>query len=564
MLAALVTILAAAPPPVDGATVFASKCQFCHKPESGTRAPILSALQSLTPAAVRSSLTTGSMKEQGAELSVEEREAVIAYLGKGVELGASPVVCASPIPKLGKLAGWQGWSASSGNTRRVERTLDPTNLKLKWAFGYPQSGMAISQPAVVDGVLFTGSGVGGERAGVVYALDAATGCEYWRFAAEAAVRTAFSIHNGVVVFGDTRANVYGVRAATGERAWKTKVDDHAFARITGSPSLHAGRVYVPVSSAEEVPAANPKYPCCSFRGSVVALDAATGRQVWKSYTIPTSAGSGGAVWLSPTIDAKRGVLYVGTGNEYRDPPSEFTDAIIAFDLTTGERKWHRQMTPNDRWNMACVSPNKESCPKNAGEDFDFGAAPLLIGSRIYAAQKSGIVHALDADRKGAIVWQTRVGKGGALGGVEFGIGADSERLYVPLSDWSPDPKAGGGLFALQLATGEKLWHTPAPTPACLGKPGCNAAQMAPPTVLANIVFSGSMDGRLRAYETKTGKIVWEFDTLRDFETVNKVPAKGGALNAVGPVVVGDWVYVQSGYGSLGGMPGNVLLAFSID
>ncbi|MDX2181639.1 MAG: PQQ-binding-like beta-propeller repeat protein, partial [Bryobacteraceae bacterium] len=367
-----------------------------------------------------------------------------------------------------------------------------------------------------------------------------------------------------LIFGDTKANVYGVRAATGERVWKVKADDHAFARITGSPSLHAGRVYVPVSSAEEVPAANPRYPCCSFRGSVVALDTATGRQLWKSYTIPTPAGSGGAVWLSPTIDVKRGVLYVGTGNEYKDPPSEFTDAIIAFDLATGERKWHRQMTPNDRWNMACVSPNKESCPKDAGEDFDFGAAPLLIGNRIYAGQKSGIVHALDADRLGVIVWQTRVGKGGALGGVEFGIGADSERLYVPLSDWSPDPKAGGGLFALQLATGEKLWHTPAPAPACIGKPGCNAAQMAPPTVLKNVVFSGSMDGHLRAYETKTGKIVWDFDTLRDFETVNKVPAKGGALNAVGPVVVGDWVYVQSGYGSLGGMPGNVLLAFSID
>jgi polyvinyl alcohol dehydrogenase (cytochrome) len=211
-----------------------------------------------------------------------------------------------------------------------------------------------------------------------------------------------------------------------------------------------------------------------------------------------------------------------------------------------------------------VSPNRESCPANPGEDFDFGAAPLLIGNRIFAAQKSGVVHALDADREGAVVWRTRVGKGGALGGVQFGIGADAKRLYVPLSDWSPNPSSGGGMFALQLATGEKLWHTPAPPLACLGKPGCNAAQMAPPTVLENIVFSGSMDGHLRAYHVETGGIVWDYDTARPFDTVNKVAAKGGALNAVGPVVAGKWVFVQSGYGSLGGMPGNVLLAFAVE
>ncbi|MDX2181242.1 MAG: PQQ-binding-like beta-propeller repeat protein, partial [Bryobacteraceae bacterium] len=208
MLAVVVAMFAAAP--TDGAIVFASKCQFCHKPESGTRAPLLPALQSLTATAVRASLATGSMKEQGAALSNEEREAVIAFLGKGVEIAAPAVACAAAMPKLGKLAGWQGWSASLGNTRHVGRTLDPTKLKLRWAFGYPQSGMAISQPAVVDGVLFVGSGVGGEKAGVVYALDAAMGCEYWRFAADAAVRTALSIHEGILIFGDTKANVYGV------------------------------------------------------------------------------------------------------------------------------------------------------------------------------------------------------------------------------------------------------------------------------------------------------------------------------------------------------------------
>ena len=558
----LVALAFAAP---DGAKIFEERCSSCHRTGSDTRAPLPAVLRELPRDRIRKSLESGTMKEQGAQLSAEERMAVSTYLSLKVESTAAVNSCPGPIPKLTALRGWNGWSPSAGNTRYVPVKLDPSKIKLAWAFGYANSANANGQPAVVDGVLYTGS-----EKGVVYALDTKSGCEYWRFQAEATVRTAMVIAQGRVMFGDTKANAYAIDAATGALLWKAKLDEHPFARVTGSPAMHSDRIYFPLSSAEEVPAANPKYPCCSFRGSVVALEAATGKQAWKSYTIPEPPGSGGAIWLTPTIDAKRNVLYVGTGNAYQDPESPFTDAVIAFDLATGARKWHRQMTPNDRWNMACVSPNKDSCPKDPGDDFDFGASPLLVtGSdgkdRVIIGQKSGIVHALDHASEGKILWQTRVGKGGMLGGVEFGIGADALAAYVPVSDWNGrDPETGGGLFALQITTGEKLWSTPPPGLPCKGTPSCNSAQMAPPTVLSNVVLSGSMDGHLRAYDVKTGQIVWDFDTLQSFETVNKVAARGGALNAVGPVIANGMMFVQSGYGSLGGMPGNLLLAFSIE
>jgi polyvinyl alcohol dehydrogenase (cytochrome) len=572
--------MAAGAPPADGAAVFATRCAACHRAGSETRAPLPAVLKQLSREAMIKALTTGSMKEQGSQLTDEERAAVVTFAASSLDATADTAnTCPAPMPKLSKFAGWQGWSPSPGNTRYLPITLDPTKLKLAWAFGHAGSANANGQPAVVDGVVF----VGGEK-GILTALDSRTGCEHWRFASEATVRTSVLFHRSLALFADTKTNVYAIDAQTGKQVWKVKLDPHPFARITGTPALHEGRLYVPISSAEEVPAGNPKYPCCTFRGSVVALDPADGRQLWQHFLIPevpqpttkSSAGTqlygpaGAAIWLTPTIDPARKLLYIGTGNSYTDPPSPYSDAIVALDLATGERKWHQQLTPNDRWNLGCVSPFKANCPPEAGEDYDFGASPLLVGKLLIAGQKSGIVHALDPDQAGKIVWQTRVGKGGALGGVEFGIGADARAVYVPVSDFNGrNPTAGGGLYALQIGTGEKLWHTPAPELTCKGTPACNAAQMAPPTILQNIVFSGSMDGHLRAYDSKSGAIIWDFDTLKPFDTVNRVPAKGGSLNSTGPVIVGTggpgtMLFVQSGYGSLGGMPGNVLLAFRVE
>jgi polyvinyl alcohol dehydrogenase (cytochrome) len=253
---------------------------------------------------------------------------------------------------------------------------------------------------------------------------------------------------------------------------------------------------------------------------------------------------------------------VATGNAYSEPHTGYTDAILAFDMETGAMRWSQQMTPGDGWNFSCINPNKVNCPEKSGPDLDFGSSPILRGL-IVAGQKSGMVHALDPDAGGKLVWQVRIGKGSALGGIEWGMAADDRNVYVALSDQdSRNPASGGGLFALNLKTGEKVWTAPAPKPACLGKPGCTAAQMAPVTAIPGVVFSGSMDGHLRAYAAADGKLLWDFDTLRDFDTVNGVKAKGGSLNGSGPTIFGGMLFVNSGYGALGGMPGNVLLAFA--
>jgi polyvinyl alcohol dehydrogenase (cytochrome) len=576
----------------DAAALFAGHCAGCHQAGSETRAPLPAALKLLTREKILSALETGSMKAQGSILNGAERLALAAHLsgGAAVETPIWAGVCqASKFSIPSSDAGWNGWGVDLANSRYQparaagldrEKT---ARLKLKWAFGYPGQSVAMAQPVIAGGRLFIGSGDG-----TVYSLDAKTGCRYWTYKAPAMVRSAISVEprgegRYALYFGDVKANVYALDAESGALLWQLHVDSHAQARVTGAPALSGGRLFVPVSSIEEVAPANAAYGCCTFRGSVVAIDARSGKQLWKSYTIPDpakptrvnaagaqlSGPAGAAIWSAPTVDLKRKALYVATGNSYADPADRHTDAVIAFGMETGGMLWSQQMTPGDGWNFSCVNPNKANCPESAGEDLDFGSSPILksAGGKdlLVVGQKSGVVHALDPAQLGKIVWQTRVGRGGALGGVEWGSAADSENVYVALSDQTPrKPEVGGGMFALRLASGEKVWHTPAPKPACLGKPGCTAAQMAAVTLIPGVVFSGSMDGHLRAYETSAGKIIWDYDTLREYETVNGVKARGGSLNAAGPTVVQGMLYVNSGYGALGGMPGNVLLAFAAE
>jgi polyvinyl alcohol dehydrogenase (cytochrome) len=431
----------------------------------------------------------------------------------------------------------------------------------------------------------------GSAAGVVYSLDATTGCTYWTFEANGGVRNAITVGpDDVAYFGDLHATVYAVNARNGALIWKTQVEDHPAARVTGSPKLYQGRLYLPVASREEWLSASSTYECCTFRGSVVALDASTGKQVWKTYTISEPAHrtiksktgvqlwgpSGVGVWTSPTIDTKRGVLYVGTGDGYSDPPTPYSDSILALDLKTGKIAWARQITEGDVFNGNCIQAKISTCPDKMGPDSDFGSSPILrtlaSGKRILiAGQKSGVVHALDPDNKGAILWQTRIGKGGMLGGIQWGPTADSENAYVALSDLAlmpgaegliPNPKAGGGLFAVQLATGEKLWSA-LPAESC-NVPRCSPAQSAAVTSIPGMIFSGALDGHLRAYSAKDGKIMWDFDTVREFPTVNHVPARGGSLDGPGPAIAGGLVVVNSGYAYFNGIPGNVLLAFSAE
>jgi polyvinyl alcohol dehydrogenase (cytochrome) len=340
-----------------------------------------------------------------------------------------------------------------------------------------------------------------------------------------------------------------------------------------------GRLYVPVSSLEELPGARPDYPCCTFRGSVVAIEASTGKQIWKTFTIPeepkmagTNAkgtplwkSAGAAVWTSPTVDLARKVLYVSTGNAYTEPAAPTSDAVLALSLDTGAIQWVSQVTPDDVYVVGC-KPDNDNCPDDVGPDFDFGNSPILRSlpnrrSVLVIGQKSGVAYGMDPDRKGAVIWKYRAGQGGALGGIEWGSAADERVMYVPVSDVLS--AEAGGLHAIGIGSGERIWHTPAPAPACKGGLGCSGAQSAAISVMPGVVFSGSVDGHIRAYDTGDGRIIWDFDTARDFDTVNGVRASGGSIDGPGPVVAGGMLYTGSGYGRWRGRPGNVLLAFAV-
>ena len=593
----------------DGAALYKSTCAPCHD-AAIERAPSPEVLKTMSPEQVLSVMETGAMATIASRLSAVQRRAVAEFVsGKhfGQPLETNPsqqAMCAErpgvfTDPQAKPL--WNGWGADLSNTRFQDTSesgltaSDLPRLKLKWAFGFPGDLTAFAQPTIISGRVFVGSQ--GSR---VYSLDAATGCIHWWFATASAVRAAVSVDKietqrstrYAAFFGDARANVYAVDASTGTLLWKVKVDNHPAARITGSPILYRERLYVPISSAEEAPAAAPDYPCCSFRGSVVALDSATGKQIWKTYSInekahPTTKNKNGtqlwgpsgiAIWSSPTVDAKRNALYVATGNNYSDPPTTMSDAFVALDLNDGKVLWSRQMTPLDAYDVGCRVEDKTNCPESNGPDFDFGSSPILVslpnGSRaLIAGQKSGIVHAVDPDRDGKILWQVRIGKGGVHGGIQWGSAADESNVYVALSDagaipipfsvgTEADPNRGGGIFALSLEKGERVW-TAAPS-GCGDKKRCSPAQSAAVTAIPGAVFSGSVDGHLRAYSTKDGAILWDFDTVGPYKTVNGVLARGGSMDGPGPAVAGGMVFVNSGYPTWGGMSGNVLLAFSVD
>ena len=585
----------------DGAALYRRHCAMCHEAGAQTRAPSRDALRQLTPERIVYALESiaSPMSSVGLARTREERRALAAYLsGKpfGTEkpldldrMGCKQSGAFDPASGLG----WNGWSPDPSNNRfqtAAAAGLDANQvarLKLKWAFAFPGDIEAYAQPTVVGGRIFLGSE--GRR---VYSLDRATGCVYWSFTADAGVRAAITVgpvndagSYGAFV-GDLSANVYALDAASGRLLWKTNVDRHRAARITGAPRLHAGKLYVPVASLEEASGASADYECCTFRGSVVALDAANGKQIWKTYIIPEQpkvAGknkkgvrqwgpSGAGVWSTPTVDTDHRLIYVATGDNYSLPASRTSDAIVALDMESGKMRWVRQLTEKDAWNVACIQADLTNCPEGAGPDFDFASSAILVhlpnGKRaLIAGQKSGVVHALDPDREGEILWQVRAGKGGVVGGIEWGPAADEKNVYVAVSDVQLDtngqvsPKAGGGLLALQLADGKQMWRAE-PPPCPETRKGCSPAQSAAVTVIPGVVFSGSLDGHLRAYSAADGRVIWDFDTAREFTTVNGVSGHGGAINGPGTTAAGGMLFVNSGYGFLGQMPGNVLLAFA--
>ncbi|HLI83330.1 MAG TPA: PQQ-binding-like beta-propeller repeat protein [Bryobacteraceae bacterium] len=477
---------------------------------------------------------------------------------------------------------WNGWGASIANTRFQSAAAaqlsaeQAPRLKLKWAFGFPGAKAVYGQPTVAGGRVFLGVDTGS-----VYSIDAATGCLYWMYKAAAGVRSAISIGPGrtpgeqLAYFGDLAGNAYAVNAATGEQVWKAQVEAHPAAKITGAPQLYQNRLYVPVASDEEARAVDGAYQCCTFRGSVAALDALTGRQIWKTYVIPDApkpAGknakgtpqftpSGGGVWNSPTIDPARRALYVGTGDAYTKPANQNTDSIMALDIDTGKVLWSVQDLAGDAWVVGCIKERNapENCPAGAGPDFDFGSSPMLRklpnGQTILvAAQKSGIIWAHDPEHKGAVVWKTSVAsrQPPPQGQVNFGGAADDSNAYFGLDS--------GGVVALSLRNGERLWFTDMQP-----QKGRHGGDDAAVSVIPGVLFSGGWDGVLRALSTSNGKILWSFDMLRDFQTVNGVAARGGSMGSAGPTIAGGMVFAGAGYpGVQEGRNGNVLLAFAAE
>jgi polyvinyl alcohol dehydrogenase (cytochrome) len=567
----------------------------------------------MTSEGIRLALTSGSMAQQGTSLTSAQIDALSHLLSRldstavaSSRTGACPASGARFAPKPGQPE-WNGWGVNAQENRFQATAMAKLSaasvpkLKLKWAFGFPYATQGYAQPAVVGGRIFVGSA--GPK---VYSLDAKSGCTYWASETDGPVRTAISVgatgRGWCAYFGDQHGNVYAIDALTGKRVWKVRMDEHPSAQVTGAPTLVGDRLYVPVSSLEEVAGADAKDECCKFRGSVSALDLATGKIIWKSYTITeepkpvrkNSPGvqlwgpSGAGIWSSPTVDAKNHMVYVTTGDNYSDPPTNTSDAFMAFDMDTGKVAWASQMNRGDAYNVNCDLPaaKQVNCPAARGPDFDFGSSPILVelsGGRraLVAGAKSGIVYAVDPDHQGKLLWKTRVGHGGTLGGVQWGSAADTEKIYVALSDvqrraappgspdgrdsvfgvpYELDPNAGGGLFALNLDTGSIAWHTP--HPGC-HKPGCSPAQSAAVTEIPGVIFSGGVDGHLRAYSAGDGKIIWDMDTERHYQTVNGVEARGGSLDGPGAVIVAGMVYVNSGYFFQGSTPGNVLLAFSV-
>ncbi len=585
----------------DGAFIYKQQCAVCHDNSAKTRAPAPTALRLMSPENILRALESGRMKDQGSVMTPAERHTIAEFLA-GRPFGqdnqpAQAGLCANPKASFAPSAtDWNGWGADFTNARfqpaeRARLTADQLpRLKLKWAFVFPNAPLAWGQPTVVGGRVFVPSA---NR--LVYSLDANSGCQYWAYESEAPARTAVFIaqlpgqpKRYAAFFGDQKANAYALDATTGELLWKVRIDAHPRSKIVGALEYYDGRVIVPLTGGEEVGLGN-KYECCSSRGALVALDAATGKQLWKTYSIAedphpttkTEAGiqnwgpSGASIWSAPTIDTKRRIIYAGTGDNFSPPDTKTSDAVLAFDLDSGKLLWSQQLTEHDVFNIVCAG---EGCGDHLGPDVDIGASPILVtlanGKReLLISQKSGMATALDPDHEGKILWQTKVGRGGRLGGIQWGSAYDGRNMYAAVSDiahtqsagigrMTADPKAGGGLFALNVETGAKVWA--APPAVCGDRPSCSPAQSAAISVIPGVVFSGGVDGRLRAYSTTDGKVIWEFDTEQEFTGVNGTKGKGGAMDGSGPAISGGMLFVGSGYGVWGGMPGNVLLAFSVD
>ena len=569
--------------------LFAQRCISCHD-GSVPKAPHQIEFQVIGADAIYSAMTDGLMQAHVQDLTDGAVRGLALHLG-GASAAKIPVARCATTEVAAARPAHQGWSLTLQGTRFVDAggtsitRENVADLQVHWVFAYPGASRARSQPVIFGEAVLVGS-----QDGTVYALDLESGCAHWTFKADIEVRSAIAVNDTGerAYFGDIKGQVYAIDPRNGELQWKTLANPHPDVTLTGSPRLFEDRLYVPLSSKEWASAADPGYECCTFRGGVVAMNAASGEIQWTAYAIPqtpqptgqqTALGgaryhpAGAPVWNSPTIDEQRRLLYVGTGEGYTSPASDYSDAVIAFDLDTGQMMRHYQSIAADAWNMACYIGGGTNCPEENGPDLDIGAPPMLLHlederSVVIGGQKSGDVFALKPE-DGTLLWRRKVGRGGFAGGVHWGMAAIGETIYAPNADTVFTGRFTGerkpGLFALNAADGEILWYAKAPE-VCAeqDKPACDPGFSAAVTATPQVVFAGAFDGHLRAYGAADGELLWDFNTHRQFDSVSGESAKGGSIEADGPVVHGRYVLVNSGYLFGDRMPGNALVVFALE
>ena len=582
-------------PAKDPAQNYKQWCAVCHDAPPDAKTPSIDAIRRMSPTRIRHALVRGAMREYVGFMDLPEVLALAAHLASDqATLMAEDALCPSAAATGGRL---HRWGFTTNNHRWQQSTAirasNVGQLQLQWAFAAPNVSTMRSQPAVSDDTVFLPT-----MEGDLFALNRRTGCVRWRYRSETPLRTAATLGSvggrAALFVGDQGAAIHAVDASDGSLIWREDVGLFSASLTTGAPIQHGDRLFVPLSAVGVALAAQPNYECCKSHGAVRALDAATGRVLWTAHMTPPAkptyvndngvqmwGPSGAAVWTTPAIDAKRGLLYVGTGQNTSSPATELSDAIVAIRLADGAIAWHFQGTKGDAFNMACGRRTRSaSCPKEKGPDFDFGASVVIAQNAagkdvLLAGQKSGSVFALDPDKNGAVIWQRRIGRGSALGGVHWGLAADATQMYVPIAD----PAFGGtgkrkpGVWALRIDDGTDVWGHAAdagcepkwnrdrqlPWPPCSFRYEFSAAA----SIAGNVVLAGALDGRAFAFHRDTGKVLWEFATKRPFETINGLDGHGGAIDNAGPFAVDDQVFVLSGYGMFNQMPGNLLLAFGL-
>ncbi|MBK81560.1 MAG: hypothetical protein CMQ43_11700 [Gammaproteobacteria bacterium] len=594
-------------PPHPGAALYQQHCASCHDAPGEPRTPDVSALRRMNGESLYLALTEGVMQQQAAALSRRERYELVDYLAaKEADSGEwlAGMMCGpgGRTVDLDRPAALTMFGTDLSSSRRLTAAQagltseDLPHLELAWAIGFPDTTTLRSSPVIVGDTLFFAP----VQTGRLLAIDVRRPCVKWVYEAGTQLRTSVSYGNlgdggpPALILADRLGRVHTVDPRTGERIWAVDGRHSELATITGAPVLFRDRIIVPVSSSGVGRGADPRYECCVEHGAVVALDAATGRRLWTYHTMGEAqyngrvnrlgvrlrGPSGAPIWSTPTVDPGRGLVYVTTGQNTSLPATDTSDGVLALDLDTGELVWSFQALANDVWIIGCRGPGEASTPNcpspedSVLKDFDFGAAAVLVprpdgNDLLLAGQKSGDVWALDPD-DGSLIWRETLSQGTPLGGIHWGLAVDDRRVFAPVNDpardrpgYTPRP----GMYALDIDTGEVLWSQPAVPdcpdarrerfPLCGERYGLSAA----PLVVDRTVVAAGVDGRLYVFDAASGAVVFAFDTLGDFDTVNGVPGRGGSIDSHSVFAGAGMVFAASGYGSFGQPEGNVLLAF---